>query len=219
MGKYLEERGKAQNGLAVAALLELQPQTAVRLLNSTSAQVPVTELEIDDEIYLAPGAPVPADGTIVEGHSTMDERSFTGEPLPVDKKVGDRVWAGTTNGMGGLSVRVEKTGGATALGGIIQAVLDAQATETPIEALTDRVSKIFVPTILLLSVLTGVLWNFYGTSAQAWIFAIDVLVIACPCALGLATPLAVVAITGKSAKNGILVFAKFEVAFIEMIWV
>lgn len=205
IGKYLEERGKVQNGRAVESLLQLQPRTALRVTGDVHTKVAVDELEIDELIYTPPGAQMPVDGVVVEGHSSLDERSFTGEPLPVDKKPGDLVWAGTTNGMGGLTVKVAKTGGATALGGIVQAVLDAQESETPIEALTDKVSKIFVPTIIALSVLTWVAWYALGTAAQAWIFAIDVLVIACPCALGLATPLAVVAITGKSAKNGILV--------------
>ena len=162
-------------------------------------------LELDQFIRIQPAERVPVDGIVVEGLSTIDESTFTGEPLPVDKKQGAKVWAGTLNGSGGLLVQVTHTGRTSALGSIIDAVVEAQGTAAPIEALTDRISKIFVPTILALSLATGVFWHFYMDSPKALIYAIDVLVIACPCALGLATPLAMVAATGMGSKNGLLI--------------
>ena len=205
IGKYLEDRGKASNSKALAELIALQPQQALRVEDGKEERVPVEALELDQFIRIQPAERVPVDGIVVEGISTIDESTFTGEPLPVDKKQGSKVWAGTLNGSGGLLVQVTHTGRTSALGNIIDAVVEAQGTAAPIEALTDRISKIFVPTILALSLATGVFWHFYMDSPKALIYAIDVLVIACPCALGLATPLAMVAATGMGSKNGLLI--------------
>ena len=204
IGKYLEERGKVSNGKALATLVELQPDTAIALREQGPVEVAVADLELDEHIRIAPGGRIPADGIVVEGESSIDESTFTGEPFEVEKKPGSAVWAGTVNGPNELTVRITATGRTSALGGIIDAVMEAQGTVAPIEKLTDRISKIFVPAILLLSLATGLLWWWIG-DGKPLLFAINVLVIACPCALGLATPLAVVAATGLGTRNGLLV--------------
>lgn len=205
IGKLLEDRGKLSNSKALTALLSIQPNEAILVEDSRQQKVAVESLELDQLVWIPPAQRIPVDGIVTEGSSTIDESTFTGEPLPVEKGLGSKVWAGTMNGNEGLLVRVTHTGRSSALGGIIDAVVDAQGTAAPIEALTDRVSKIFVPTILALSIATGLIWHFAFDAPKAVIYAIDVLVIACPCALGLATPLAVVAATGIGSKNGLLI--------------
>ena len=205
IGKLLEDRGKLSNSKALTALLSIQPNEAILVEHGRQQKVAVESLELDQLVWIPPAQRIPVDGIVTEGSSTIDESTFTGEPLPVEKGMGSKVWAGTMNGNEGLLVRVTHTGRSSALGGIIDAVVDAQGTAAPIEALTDRVSKIFVPTILALSIATGLIWHFAFDAPKAVIYAIDVLVIACPCALGLATPLAVVAATGIGSKNGLLI--------------
>lgn len=205
IGKLLEDRGKLSNSKALTALLSIQPNEAILVEDGRQQKVAVESLELDQLVWIPPAQRIPVDGIVTEGSSTIDESTFTGEPLPVEKGLGSKVWAGTMNGNEGLLVRVTHTGRSSALGGIIDAVVDAQGTAAPIEALTDRVSKIFVPTILALSIATGLIWHFAFDAPKAVIYAIDVLVIACPCALGLATPLAVVAATGIGSKNGLLI--------------
>ena len=205
IGKLLEDRGKLSNSKALTALLSIQPNEAILVEDGRQQKVAVESLELDQLVWIPPAQRIPVDGIVTEGSSTIDESTFTGEPLPVEKGMGSKVWAGTMNGNEGLLVRVTHTGRSSALGGIIDAVVDAQGTAAPIEALTDRVSKIFVPTILALSIATGLIWHFAFDAPKAVIYAIDVLVIACPCALGLATPLAVVAATGLGSKNGLLI--------------
>ena len=205
IGKLLEDRGKLSNSKALTALLSIQPNEAILVEDGRQQKVAVESLELDQLVWIPPAQRIPVDGIVTEGSSTIDESTFTGEPLPVEKGMGSKVWAGTMNGNEGLLVRVTHTGRSSALGGIIDAVVDAQGTAAPIEALTDRVSKIFVPSILALSIATGLIWHFAFDAPKAVIYAIDVLVIACPCALGLATPLAVVAATGIGSKNGLLI--------------
>ena len=205
IGKLLEDRGKLSNSKALTALLSIQPNEAILVEDGRQQKVAVESLELDQLVWIPPAQRIPVDGIVTEGSSTIDESTFTGEPLPVEKGMGSKVWAGTMNGNEGLLVRVTHTGRSSALGGIIDAVVDAQGSAAPIEALTDRVSKIFVPTILALSIATGLIWHFAFDAPKAVIYAIDVLVIACPCALGLATPLAVVAATGIGSKNGLLI--------------
>ena len=204
IGKYFEQRGKLQNSKAVESLLVLQPKVATKVIDGITVQVDVGALEIDEVVQVKPGEQIPVDGIVVEGTSSIDESTFTGEPLEVSKTTGTEVWAGTVNGEGLLLIKVVNTGKASALGGIIEAVLQAQEQETTIEKLTDRISRIFVPSILILSIIAGVTWTLLGEPLST-VFAINVLVIACPCALGLATPLAVVAATGKAARKGMLV--------------
>jgi copper/silver-translocating P-type ATPase len=204
IGKYLEQRGKLQNVKAVESLLDLQPQNAIKIINGTTLSARVSELEVDELVLVKAGELIPVDGIVTEGLSFVDERSFTGELNAVTKEKGSQVWAGTVNGEGGLTIKVVSTGKSSALGGIIEAVLKTQEQETNSEQLTDRISKIFVPFILVLSLFTALIWFYIGEPLW-FIFAINVLVIACPCALGLATPLAVVAATGRAAKSGVLV--------------
>ena len=204
IGKYFEQQGKLQNAKAIESLFDLQPKQATRIIDGSTYIVDVAEIEIDELVLVKPGERIPVDGIVVEGISIVNESSFTGESAAVTKKKGSQVWAGTNNGAGSLTINVVGTGRSSALGGIIQAVLETQEQETNSEQLTDRISKIFVPSILLLSLFTGVFWTIAGEPMSV-IFAINVLVIACPCALGLATPLAMVAATGKAAKNRILV--------------
>lgn len=204
IGKYLEDRGKIQNGKALGELLSLQPQTANRLVDGKLNKVSTDLLEEGDTIIIKAGERVPVDGAVKEGDSTIDESTFTGEPIPLNKTTGDTVWAGTLNGNGALTVTVLRAGGATALGKLTESIAQSRATVAPIEALTQRISKIFVPTIIILSILTGAIWLLQG-EPKGLLFAINVLVIACPCALGLATPLAVIAATGTGAKQGLLI--------------
>ena len=205
IGKLIEDRGKLSNNKALTALLSLQSNEAILMDAGKQQKVAVESLELDQLVWIPPAQRVPVDGMVVEGRSTIDESTFTGEPIPVEKGIGSKIWAGTMNGHEGLLVRVTHTGRSSALGGIIDAVVDAQGTAAPIEALTDRISKVFVPTILALSLLTGLVWYFGFDSQKAVMYAVDVLVIACPCALGLATPLAVVAATGIGSKKGLLI--------------
>lgn len=205
IGKYLEEKGKVRNEQALESLVELQPNRANVIREGKEYRVDVEALEIGDIVAISPAERVPVDGVVIEGKSAIDESTFTGEPIPVEKQEGSTVYAGTLNGNGSLMVQVQHTGKSSALGTIIDAVIEAQGSAAPIEALTDRISKIFVPTILLLSLGTGLFWGLYMHSPKAVVFAIDVLVIACPCALGLATPLAMVAAMGIGAKRGLLV--------------
>ena len=203
-GKYFEQRGKLQNGQAVESLISLQPKKATKVVDGLTIKVGIETLEIDEVVQVKPGEQIPVDGIVVEGTSSIDESTFTGEPLAVSKTAGAEVWAGTVNGEGLLLIKVVNTGKASALGGIIEAVLQAQEQETSIEKVTDRISKVFVPSILIISLIVGVAWGAAGEPLST-VFAINVLVIACPCALGLATPLAVIAATGKAARNGMLV--------------
>lgn len=204
IGKYVEDRGKLQNGKALGELLALQPQTAFKQVDGVLSEVQVETLEEGDQILVKAGERVPVDGTVIEGFSTIDESTFTGEPMPLNKQENDPVWAGTLNGSGALTVVVTKAGGATALGKLTETIAESRATVAPIEAFTQTVSKYFVPTIIVLSAVVGGWWLSLG-EPKAFLFAINVLVIACPCALGLATPLAVIAATGVGAKKGLLV--------------
>ena len=173
IGKYFEQRGKLQNSKAVESLLALQPKVATKVVEGLTVQVDVGALEIDEVVQVKPGEQIPVDGIVLEGTSSIDESTFTGEPLEVSKTAGAEVWAGTVNGEGLLLIKVVNTGKASALGGIIEAVLQAQEQETSIEKLTDRISKIFVPSILMLSVIVGVVWTLLG-EPLSMVFAINV---------------------------------------------
>ena len=204
VGKFIEERGKFQNGKALLELIALQPQYAWKIVGDDLKKVLVDALEVGDAVLIKAGELIPVDGIVIDGVSTIDESTFTGEPIPVDKKADDTVWAGTLNGEGSLTITVEKTGSTSAIGSLIETIAQGQSSEAPIESLTQRISKIFVPSIIVLSLIVGLAWMVNG-EPQALIFAINVLVIACPCALGLATPLAVIAANGAGADRGIII--------------
>lgn len=206
LGKALEARAKRQTTLAIRALQSLRPNTVRRLGPQGEVEVPLAQVLVGDVLVVMPGARVPSDGVVQEGSSHVDESLLTGEPLPVAKHVGDRLTGGAINADGRLLMRVTAVGGQTMLAHIIRRVVEAQASKAPIQRVVDRVSAVFVPTVLAIAVLTGVGWWLAGHTVDvALIRAVAVLVIACPCALGLATPAAIMAGTGAAARQGILI--------------
>lgn len=212
-GKYLEARSKLRTGEAIEKLLGLQAKTALLWRNGAEAEVPVSEVQIGDILIVKPGSKIPVDGVIVEGYSSIDESMITGEPIPVDKKTGDFVVGATINKQGNFKFKATKIGSDTVLAQIIKMVEDAQGSKAPIQALADKISSVFVPIVLGIAVLTLILWLTMGTSALGFSTALSygilsfvgVLVIACPCALGLATPTAIIVGVGKGAEHGILI--------------
>ncbi|QQR82552.1 cadmium-translocating P-type ATPase [Candidatus Campbellbacteria bacterium] len=213
LGKYLEARSKLRTGEAIEKLLGLQAKTALLWRNGVEVEVPVHEVQIGDIIIVKPGSKIPVDGVIVEGYSSIDESMITGEPIPVDKKTGDFVVGATINKQGNFKFKATKIGSDTVLAQIIKMVEDAQGSKAPIQAMADKISSVFVPIVLGIAVLTLLLWLTVGTSALGFSTALSygilsfvgVLVIACPCALGLATPTAIIVGVGKGAEHGILI--------------
>ncbi|GAB7538572.1 heavy metal translocating P-type ATPase [Burkholderia sp. 3C] len=205
-GKWLEARAKRQTTDAIRALNALRPERARLVEHGTEREVPLAALRVGSRVAVRPGERFPVDGTIVEGASHVDESLITGESLPVAKSAGDRVTAGAINAEGALTVETTAVGAETTLSRIIRLVESAQAEKAPIQRLVDRVSAVFVPTILALALLTFAGWLLAGAPAETAILnAVAVLVIACPCALGLATPAAIMAGTGVAAKHGVLI--------------
>tara|TARA_Y100001951_G_scaffold84728_1_gene74278 strand:+ start:9877 stop:12246 length:2370 start_codon:yes stop_codon:yes gene_type:complete len=206
LGKYLESRAKRQTASAIRALQALRPDHAVRLVDGREEQVSIDALALGDQVLVRPGERFPVDGQVVEGRSHADEALISGESLPVAKQPGDKVTAGAINGEGRLLVETTALGAETVLARIIRLVEDAQAAKAPIQKLVDKVSQVFVPAVLLVALATLLVWLLLGASAeQALLNAVAVLVIACPCALGLATPTAIMAGTGVAARHGILI--------------
>ena len=207
LGKWLELRVKRQTTSAIAELHALRPPVAHLVLGSgDTVDVPVAEVLLGDAVVVLPGERVPVDGVVSQGRSQLDESMLTGEPLPVVKEEGAKLTGGSINGDGRLLMRVTAVGGDTVLARIIGLVEDAQAAKAPIQRLVDRVAAVFVPAVMLLALLTGLAWVLSGASLElAVVRAVAVLVIACPCALGLATPAAIMAGTGVAARYGILI--------------
>ena len=206
VGKFLEERSKNKTGAAVEHLMKLAPDTAIVEKNGVQIEVRTSALQVGDIIIVKPGQSLPADGTIVEGSSSADESALTGESIPVEKTVGSRVMTASINKTGSFKFRAEKVGGETALAKIIDLVRDAGATKAPIAKLADKVSGIFVPVVMSIAAVTLIVWLILGRSFDfALSRGISVLVISCPCALGLATPVAVTVSVGRLAERGILV--------------
>ena len=206
LGKYLESRAKRQTASAIRALEALRPDRALRVVDGVEQEVAISELQLEDRVLVKPGARFPVDGDVIDGHSHADEALITGESLPVAKEPGDRVTGGAINGEGRLLVRTTALGSETVLARIIRLVEDAQTGKAPIQRLVDRVSQVFVPVVLLIAFITFAGWLLAGASLEvALINAVTVLVIACPCALGLATPTAIMAGTGVAARHGILI--------------
>ena len=206
LGKMLEAVSKGKTGEAIKKLMGLAPKTAFVIQNGAETEIPVEEVEIGDIIIVKPGAKIPVDGVVIEGHTAIDESMLTGESMPVDKKAGDKVYAASLNTTGTVKFRAEKVGSDTALAQIIKLVEQAQGSKAPIAKLADIVAGYFVPAVIAIAVASGIAW-FIGTGdfKFALTIFISVLVIACPCALGLATPTAIMAGTGKGAENGILI--------------
>ena len=206
LGKYLESRAKRQTSTAIRALEALRPDRAVRVVDGSEEEVAIAVLRLDDLVLVKPGERFPVDGEVVEGESQADEALISGESLPVAKGPGDSITGGAINGEGRLLVRTTALGGETVLARIIRLVEDAQAAKAPIQKLVDKVSQVFVPAVLVIALMTLAGWLFVGAPAEvALINAVAVLVIACPCALGLATPAAIMAGTGVAARHGILI--------------
>lgn len=206
VGKILEARAKGKTTSALEGLMRLAPKTATVLRNGEEVSVPIEEVRKGDVFLLRPGDQIPVDGTVLEGQSAVNEAALTGESIAVDKEIGDRVSSGTLNESGVLKCRADRVGEDTTLAQIIQTVSDAAATKAPIAKVADKVSGIFVPIVILISLITLAVWLTVGAQGVGFAVAraVSVLVISCPCALGLATPVAIMVGTGKGAKNGIL---------------
>ena len=206
MGKLLEARSKGKTGNAIRKLMGLRPKTATVIQNGVEVEVPIDRVRVDDVVVVRPGERIPVDGRVSQGVSSVDESMLTGEPIPVDKKEGDTVAAGTINGQGMLTFTATRVGRETALAQIIRLVQEAQGSKAPIQALADRVAAVFVPAIIVIALLVFGVWILVsGNFVTAMIRMVAVLVIACPCALGLATPTAIMAGTGKGAERGMLI--------------
>ena len=206
LGKWLEARAKHQTTAAIRALHGLRPEVAHLLGKRGEVDVPIAEVMVGDQLVVRPGERFPVDGKLLEGDTQVDESMLTGEPLPVLKSVGDALTGGSINGEGRVVLQVGAVGSETVLARIIRLVEDAQAAKAPIQRLVDQVANVFVPVVLLIALATLLGWLWAGAGGEvALIRAVAVLVIACPCALGLATPAAIMAGTGVAAKNGILI--------------
>jgi len=213
LGKYLEARSRLRTGEAIEKLIELQAKSALVLRAGIEMEIPIEQVVIGDLLIIKPGAKIPVDAVVLEGESAIDESMISGESMPMDKKVNDPVIGGTINQQGYLKVRAEKIGSNTMLSAIIRMVEEAQGSKAPIETLVNKISAVFVPTVLIIALTTLVLWlslgTFYlgfDTAVSYGIFAfVGILVIACPCALGLATPTAIIVGVGKASEFGILV--------------
>lgn len=207
-GQMLEAKAHQKTGNAIKELMNLSPKEAHLIINNSEKSIPIAEVKIGDILRVKPGEKIPVDGEITEGNTTIDESMITGEPIPAEKKLGDKVTSGTINGNQVFLMKTEKIGSDTLLSQIIEMVNSASRSKAPIQKLTDKVSKIFVPVVIAISVLTFVLWYFLGGENRAifaLVNALAVLIVACPCALGLATPMSVMVGIGKGAKNGILI--------------
>ena len=209
LGQILELRARERTGQAIRALMDLAPKTAIRVsADGTEGEVPVERLVPGDRVRIRPGEAVPVDGSVLEGRSAIDEQLVTGEALPIDKAPGDKLTGGTLNRTGSLVMTVERVGSDTMLARIVEMVAAAQRTRAPIQGLADRVAAYFVPAVVAVAVIAFIAWLALGPPpalAHAVIAAVSVLIIACPCALGLATPISIMMATGRGARSGILV--------------
>jgi P-type Cu+ transporter len=208
LGQVLELRARAQTGAAIRSLLGLAPKTA-RLIQADGEEVdvPIEHLTVGDRLRVRPGEKVPVDGVVIEGHSSVDESMITGEPIPVEKTLESKVVGGTVNGVGAMVITAERIGGDTLLSQIVRMVADAQRSRAPIEKLVNKVAAVFVPAVVLAAILTFVGWTIFGGEsrlAHGLVNSVAVLIIACPCALGLATPMAIMVGTGRGAHAGVL---------------
>jgi Cu+-exporting ATPase len=207
LGKYLEARSKSRTTDAIRQLMQLAPETATLIDQNGQRQVPVKEIQVGHHILIRPGERIPVDGTIIEGESAVDESMLTGESLPTIKREGDSIFGGTLNKNGALTMTAVKVGRDTMLARIVKLVQDAQGTKAPIASLADRISLYFVPTVIVIAILSGLSWFFIGGAEFSFSLRvfIAVLVIACPCAMGLATPTSIMVGTGRGAQLGVLV--------------
>ena len=209
LGQVLELRARERTGSAIRALLDLAPKTARRIADDGSeSEVPLEEVVSGDRLRIRPGDAVPVDGIVLEGRSSVDESMISGEPVPVEKVEGERLTGGTLNKNGSLIMRADKVGADTVLSQIVEMVAKAQRSRAPIQGLADRVSFYFVPTVVLIAIVSFIVWAMFGPEPSmvfAIVSAVSVLIIACPCALGLATPMSVMTATGRGAQAGVLI--------------
>ncbi len=209
LGQVLELKARSRTNAAVKALLGLQPKTArIFRENGNEEDIPLEHVQVGDRLRVRPGEKIPVDGTLLEGRSSVDESMITGEPVPVEKEAGSKVTGATVNGSGNFIMRAQRVGKETLLAQIVQMVMEAQRSRAPIQRLADQVSFYFVPTVILISAVTFLIWAWIGPEprlAYAFVNAIGVLIIACPCALGLATPVSIMVGTGRGALAGILI--------------
>ncbi len=208
LGKLLEERAKSNTSSAIKKLMGLQPKTLKVIRDGQEIEMPIASVQVGDTIVVRPGEKIPVDGRVSEGSSFVDESMITGEPVPVEKTSGEKVFSGTVNQKGSFRFVAEKVGGATLLAQIIKQVQEAQGSKAPVQKLVDKIAGIFVPVVLGIAVLTFIVWTLVGGEdafTHALLTSISVLVIACPCALGLATPTAIMVGVGRGAENNILI--------------
>ena len=208
LGQVLELRARSRTGAAIRALLDLSPKKARVLRDGREEDIPLEQVTPGDRLRVRPGEKVPVDGIVLEGSSGVDESMITGESIPVSKGPGSHVIGATVNGTGSLVMRAERVGGETLLAQIVRMVSQAQRSRAPIQRLADRVAGWFVPAVIAIAILTFVAWSVFGPEprlAHALVNAVAVLIIACPCALGLATPIAIMVGTGRGAHAGVLI--------------
>jgi Cu2+-exporting ATPase len=209
LGQLMEAAAHKKTGNAIRELMNLSPDEANLIINGEEKKVLLSQVKIGDLLKVKPGEKIPVDGKITEGNSYVDESMITGEPIPVEKSLNDKVSSGTINGNQVFIMKAEKVGDETLLSQIIKMVNEASRSKAPIQKLTDKVAKVFVPTVILIAVLTFLLWQFFGPEGKrslfAFVNAVAVLIVACPCALGLATPMSLMVGIGKGAQNGILI--------------
>ncbi len=205
LGRYLEERAKGKTSDAIRRLIGLQPKKARLYRDDVEQEIPIDKVQRGDILVVRPGESIPVDGIVLEGLSSVDESLLTGESMPVEKTVNDRVYAGTINYTGAFKMRALKIGSETALAHIIRLVEEAQGSKAPIQRLADQVAGVFVPVVIAIAILTFIVWFLQGSFTMALMNFIAVLIIACPCALGLATPTAIMVGTGRGAESGILI--------------
>jgi Cu+-exporting ATPase len=208
LGQWLEARARSNTNKAIANLLNLAAKTAHRIVDGKEEDVPLDDLAKGDTVRVKPGEKVPIDGSIIEGRSTIDESMITGEPIPVNKTTSEKVIGATINQTGSFTMKVEATGSETMLSQIVHMVAEAQRSRAPIQKLADQVSGYFVPAVVIISIITFAIWALWGPTpafAYAMVNAVAVLIIACPCALGLATPMSIMVGVGKGAQQGILI--------------
>jgi P-type Cu+ transporter len=206
LGKFLEERAKGKASESIRRLMDLQAKTSIIIENGKQKEIPVEELKVGHIVLVKPGSKIPTDGIVIEGSSAVDESMITGESIPVTKRKGDTVIGSTINAEGSLKIKVEKVGADTTLSQIIKLVEEAQTGKAPIQRLADKVSAYFTPAVFIIALFSSLLWAYLGASFLfSMIIFVSVLIIACPCALGLATPTAILVGTSKGAENGILI--------------
>ncbi len=208
LGKLLEDKAKGNTSSALKKLIGLQPKTVTIVFNNEQRELPISDVRVGDEILVKPGEKIAVDGIVSSGNSFVDESMISGEPIPVEKTTGEKVFAGTINQKGSFNFIAEKVGADTVLARIIKMVQDAQGSKAPVQQLVDKIASIFVPVVILIALITLVVWVIFGgenSFTQGLLAMVTVLVIACPCALGLATPTAIMVGIGKGAESGILI--------------